>query len=111
MPNLAGAKRPLLERADQAVDGGRDLVCRLPSIDQPELALLAVVVDQGRRLVEEDVDPVSNDIRAIIAALVALGAVHEPVEPALPVDLNVEYSNERPLHLGPQRVQRLVQPA
>src|SRR5207249_900185 len=83
MPNLAGAKRwrsapkgrpgRLRQRADHVVDGGGDDFGGLRPVDQPELALPAIVVDQWRCLVEEDVDPVGNDIRAIIAALVDLG--------------------------------------
>src|SRR5438552_18868949 len=74
-------------RAYHVVDGGGDELGGLRPVDQPELALPAIVIDQWRRLVEEDVDPVGNDIRAIIAALVDLGPVAESLEQGLPVDL------------------------
>src|SRR2546427_131790 len=51
MPNLAGAKRRLRERADLSVAGGCHLFQRLGAIEPPELALAAGRVYPSRGLV------------------------------------------------------------
>ena len=49
----------------------------------------------------------SNHVGAVIAALVDLGAVAEPVEQGLAVDLQIHDRVERPVELGQQRIERL----
>src|ERR1700716_889109 len=89
--------------ADDLVEGGRDHLWRSGPIDEPELPLLAVIVDQRRGLLEEDVDPVVGDVGAIVLAV----ALAQPVQQRLPVGLQVEDRIQRTLELAEHSVQGL----
>src|SRR2546423_7785380 len=60
----AGAPAGGEQRSDDGIDGGGDPFRRLGPVDEPELALVPVVADQRCRLVEEDVEPVVDDVGA-----------------------------------------------
>src|SRR6266576_2460108 len=82
---------------------GRDRLRRLGTIDEPELALVAVVADQRRRLFEEDVDPVVGDVGTVVLAM----SLAQPVHQRLPVGLQIEHGIQRALQFGEHRVQGL----
>src|SRR2546428_3736662 len=86
MPNLALAKRLPGEagsapgpaglrasagseqRPDDLIDSGGDPVGGIRPVDQPELAMVTVIADQRCRLLEEDLDPVVDDVGAGVLA-------------------------------------------
>src|SRR2546426_10943936 len=74
------------QRGDDVLDGGRDHLRGLSPIEEPELALVAVVADQRCRLFEKDIDPVIGDIAAVVLAV----AGAQPVQWRPPAGLEVD---------------------
>src|SRR6266481_1662490 len=100
MPKTGIAKR---ERADDLLDAGRHRLGWLGTVDQLELALLPVVADQGRGLLEEDLEPVVDDALAVVTAV----SKAESLPNGLWVQLQVEDGIERPVERRQHGVQRL----